>query len=103
METQELLHILRNPYGFSDEDVRKARLAADEIEKIEKLNKDIKDYVFTFTSRSELRFCYVVIHDTYTSARDRMCKIFGDKWAFQYENETKAGVKQYNLKCLITL
>lgn len=63
----------------------------------------IKNYVFTFTQRSELKEYYITIRDTYSSARNRMCEIFGDKWAFQYENEAKAGVKMFNLKCLITL
>jgi hypothetical protein len=65
--------------------------------------EEIKSYVFTFTQSSELHSYYVTICDTHTKARDRMHEIFGDKWAFQYENEAKAGVKQYNLKCLITL
>lgn len=63
----------------------------------------IKSYVFTFTQRSELRDYYITICDTYSNARDRMHEIFGDHWAFQYENESKAGVQLYNLKCLITL
>ena len=104
METQELLHILRNPSGYSPEDVRKARLiAADEIEGMEKLNKDIKNYVFTFSQRSELHAQYVIICDTYSSARNRMVEIFGDRWAFQYDSPEKAGVNEYNLKLLIAL
>lgn len=65
--------------------------------------EEIKNYVFTFTQNSELNAYYVTICDTYTNARNRMINLFGDHWAFQYENEAKAGVKQYNLKCLITL
>lgn len=65
--------------------------------------EEIKNYVFTFTSSSELHAYYITICDTYTSARDRMCKIFGDRWAFQYDSPEKAGVNKYNLKLLISL
>ena len=34
MDTNEMLHILRNPFGHSEDDVRTARLkAADHVEK----------------------------------------------------------------------
>lgn len=42
METKEILHILRNPWGWSEEDKRKARLAAaDEIERWELWSRNI--------------------------------------------------------------
>lgn len=37
MKINEILHILHNPYGFSDSVVREASLAADEIEKAKRI------------------------------------------------------------------
>lgn len=44
MEVNKILHILRNPYGWSEEEQRCARLAAaDEIEKLISMNETIID------------------------------------------------------------
>ena len=37
-------------------------------------------------------------YGTYATARDKMTKDFGSKWAFQYPSKEKAGVFYYNLK-----
>ncbi len=66
-------------------------------------SEEIKDYVFTFTQGSELKNYYVIIRDTFTSARNRMCAIFGDRWAFQYADKAKDEVEKYNLTCLIKM
>lgn len=42
MEIKTLLHILRNPYGFSEARVREARLeAADFIERVSRLATEV--------------------------------------------------------------
>lgn len=64
---------------------------------------EIKSYIFTFTQRSELKDYYITICDTYSAARDRMCELFSDHWAFQYNSPEEAGVYIYNLKLLIAL
>lgn len=63
--------------------------------------EDEKDYYFTFTQGSELKNHYIVFHDTFSGARDRMVAIFGSNWAFQYSSREAAGVDRYNLKQLI--
>ena len=45
MNTDEILHILRNPYGINFDKVREARLAAaDEIEILKKEYADLKEW-----------------------------------------------------------
>ena len=47
MDTNEMLYLLRNPFGHSEDDVRTARLkAADIIELIEKLKQVTANYEF---------------------------------------------------------
>ena len=49
MTKNEILHILRNPYGWTEDEVRRARLeAADLIEGLwRELREDVKDKYFT--------------------------------------------------------
>lgn len=64
-------------------------------------NLEVKDYYFTFAQDSELKNHYIIFHDTYSAARDRMIALFGRSWAFQYFSRESAGVDRYNLKQIV--
>jgi len=55
-------------------------------------------WVFTFGFGQGHDNCYTLFHGTFSTARAKMVKHFGSKWAFQYASKEKAGVKEYNLK-----
>ena len=57
-----------------------------------------KDYYFTFGFGQGHDNCYVVIHGTYQSARERMFEVWGSKWAMQYDSADDAGVDEFNLR-----
>ena len=64
-----------------------------------------QDWIFTFGygqehGPSNYDFGgYAVFHGTYSSARSQMVAHFGDKWAFQYDNENGLKlIKKYNLR-----
>lgn len=45
-------------------------------------------YYFTFMQKQhELKNKYVVIEGTYISTRKAMCRVYGDQWAFQYDEK----------------
>lgn len=44
---------------------------------------------------------YVIIHGTYTTARQRMYEIFGAVWSSQYGTRESAGVDEYGLTELV--
>ncbi len=63
-----------------------------------KIEADMPSWLFTFCSDSALANRYVEIYaKTYGDARDTMVANYGERWAFQYEDEEKAGVKQFRL------
>lgn len=45
------------------------------------------EYIFTFGCGQPLAGKCVRISGSYGEAREKMCRIFGDKWAFQYSAE----------------
>lgn len=47
-----------------------------------------RNWIFTFGANHQFPGKYVKIFGTYESARDEMFKMFGDRWAFQYPEET---------------
>lgn len=65
--------------------------------------KTYQKWYFTFGFGQEHENCFTVIEGTYEEARDKMFKIYGDKWAFQYSEKqwfNEQGVSQqmeYNL------
>lgn len=45
MDTQEILHILRNPYGKSEDEIRTAQLAAcNRIEELQSAYTNMRDF-----------------------------------------------------------
>jgi len=47
---------------------------------------------------------YVVVHGRDRShCRELMLQTFGDKWAFQYDSEERAGVEKYGLILHVTI
>lgn len=46
-----------------------------------------KWYIFTFGYGQEHAGHYVRLYGTYSETRQKMFEMFGDKWAFQYEEQ----------------
>jgi hypothetical protein len=44
---------------------------------------------------------FVRVHGTAESAREQILRIFGQRWAFQYESELMAGVEAFHLTELV--
>ena len=63
-------------------------------------DEEVKDWYFTFGFGHAYSGHYHVIRGGYGQARYEMFRRFGDKWAFQYDSASKAGVKEYGLKQL---
>jgi hypothetical protein len=59
-----------------------------------------RDWYFTFGLGTANAKCYVVIHDTWSSARREMVRRYGEKWAFQYPSAEAAGVERWGLRPL---
>jgi len=58
-----------------------------------------ENWYFTFGSGHAHPNGYVKIHGTFNSARDQMHKMYGPKWAFQYnEEEFIPQIKRWGLK-----
>ena len=58
-----------------------------------------ENWYFTFGSGHAHPNGYVKIHGTFNSARDQMHKMYGPKWAFQYnEKEFMPQIKRWGLK-----
>lgn len=58
-----------------------------------------KVWYFTFCGDSPLRHYYVKLNGDYGQAREKMFSMFGEKWAFQYdEDEFIPQIDIYNLK-----
>jgi len=57
---------------------------------------EIKDYYFTFGFNHKYPKGYVKIRGTFIDARIKMATLFGQKWAFQYEDDKV--IKKFNLK-----
>ena len=54
--------------------------------------------IFTFGFNHKYPNGYVKVYGKDKSeCRDKMFEKYGSKWAFQYDNEEKAGVKEFNL------
>ena len=54
--------------------------------------------IFTFGFGQKHKNCFVRIKGKdEADCRKKMFEIFGNKWAFQYDDEEKAGVKRWNL------
>lgn len=47
----------------------------------------MNEWIFTFGCGQPLAGKCVRILGTYAQAREKMCSVFGDKWAFQYSAE----------------
>ena len=47
----------------------------------------MEEWIFTFGWGEPLRGRCVRIKGTYDEAREKMCSVFGTKWAFQYSAE----------------
>lgn len=63
------------------------------------------EWIFTFGyghSHPEtgvpLANCFIRIRGTRTAARAEMLRRFGTRWAYQYIDETEAGVEKYQLR-----
>lgn len=55
-------------------------------------------WIFTFGQGHTLRNNYVkAFADNAEAARQKMVTVYGQLWAFQYDNEKAAGVWEYNL------
>jgi len=59
----------------------------------------MKEWIFTFGfgQKHEGKFIRV-LGESRQDARKKIDEMFGNKFAFQYENEEEAGVKEYNLQ-----
>ena len=58
-----------------------------------------ENWYFTFGSGHAHPDGYMKIHGTFNSARDHMHKMYGLKWAFQYnEEEFMPQIKRWGLK-----
>jgi len=58
-----------------------------------------QNYYFTFCGHHLQARNYVKIFGTYESTRIEMCKRYGDKWGFQYEEkEADEAVHKWGLK-----
>lgn len=56
-------------------------------------------YYFTFLYVSENRNKYVRFYGTYSEARKKMLKHFGNKWGFQYTEKEFAGqIEKFGLQ-----
>lgn len=51
------------------------------------MSESKKWYIFTFGVGQEHEGHYIKIYGTYDSAREKMFEMYGDKWAFQYDEE----------------
>jgi hypothetical protein len=67
------------------------------------MSKQIENWYFTFGCNTPLGRNYTKIKGTHESARKEMFSVFGEKWAFQYDEKSwyKDGLSQaelYNYK-----
>jgi len=60
-------------------------------------------WIFTFMQRQKEKNKYVKVFWDYESARQKMVDKYWNKWAFQYENEKKAWVYEFDLELLDTI
>ena len=61
-----------------------------------------ENWYFTFGNGHAHPGGYVKIHGTFNSAREHMHKMYGPKWAFQYnEKEFMPQIKRWGLKEVI--
>jgi len=61
----------------------------------------MNEYIITFGNNSKFKDCYYSIFAKQEiEARMEAFNIFGNKWAFIYDNKDKAGVSKFNLRCL---
>ena len=69
-----------------------------ETEKVAAMEKT-EDWFFTFGYGHAHPNCYVKIHGTFNSARELMHRMYGPKWAFQYDSkEFPAIAKRWGMK-----
>ena len=62
-------------------------------------NKPLEQtWVFTFGLGQNHDKCYTMQYGDYSTARDKMIKAYGSKWAFQYKDKKTAGVEKFGLK-----
>ena len=58
-------------------------------------------YVFTFGYGQRYKgMFYEIVAEDSEAARVEMFRLFGDKWAMQYNSREEAGVEQFNLRQL---
>ena len=62
------------------------------------MKREEQDWVFTWGFGQGHDNCYIVIHGTFASARDRMVELYGNKWGFQYPDKESAGVDRFHLE-----
>lgn len=69
------------------------------------VSQPTQDWIFTFgfghahpQTGESLANCFIRIRGTRADARREMDRRFGQKWAFDYESEERAGVQKYNLR-----
>lgn len=56
-----------------------------------------REWIFTFGSDHKHPGGYVKIYGEYAGAREEMFRLYGNKWAFQYESMEAAGVERFKL------
>lgn len=69
----------------------------------EKLAEDVEqDWFFTFGQAHVHRNKFVRIRGTWATARDKMCTLYGNRWAFQYsESQLQSCILNYGCTELV--
>lgn len=58
----------------------------------------MKEFIFTFGFGHALTNCFVAVKsENSNAAREEMFRVYGAKWAFQYDSREAAGVDRWNL------
>ena len=58
---------------------------------------EVRNWVFTFGVGEPGAGFFVELRGTFHETRTEMFRMFGNKWAFQYEDRKDAGVEEYGL------
>lgn len=59
----------------------------------------MKEFIFTFGFDHRLKGCFVAIRaENSNVAREEMFRMYGPKWALQYDSREAAGVKRWGLR-----
>lgn len=58
-----------------------------------------RDWHFTFGMGHVFRNRYITFHGTFMGARQQMAAVFGNEWAFQYDDSEKAAsIDKYSME-----